>query len=73
MSDNYDGILEQWYDYWPSDNVVMAVGFIMGDKKNRFYEGMQIHTSKVHTPFEEWREGAIIETNNSKYMLGKKG
>ena len=62
-----DGQLEDWFLQQG-----MVYGRIFADRKCRFPDGFFLHTSEVleasHKPL---KEGAIIETCNSVYLLGK--
>lgn len=44
-------------------------GRVFGDTKGRFADGAQIRTS--HTKSPPGKEGDIIVTRNSRYLLGK--
>lgn len=45
-------------------------GGIVGDRKKRFADGELIHTSMCHNP--DAKDGDIIRTRNSSYLLHKK-
>lgn len=62
----YDAILEKWV----FDGIHLH-GEIREDAKKRFADGTGVRTSMVRSPNEEVKEGAVIETTNSKYKLGK--
>ena len=63
------GRLENW-SLDPSFN--MMWGHIYGDIHKRFYDGAFIHTSSLKHPVKtEHKEGDIIQTRNSTYLLGK--
>ncbi len=67
MDETYDGRLESWSVAYNS-----VIGNIYYDSKDRFYDGALIRTSKVQEPaLEELKEGDVVETRNSKYVLGK--
>ncbi len=59
---------------WCVDKVYPHIiwGNLYDDQKKRWRQGQRIHTSNILTPEEEWKEGAIITTLNSKYLLGEK-
>ncbi len=59
---------------WHIDNIFPTIiwGHVFEDSKDRFRDGTRIHTSHIKTPPEQWVEGAIVETLNSTYLLGKK-
>lgn len=69
----YDAVLRDWIilplpDY-PGTHLI--VGIVTNDRKNRFTDGGCIHTSAVVTPLEEIVEGSIVETLNTRYLLGE--
>lgn len=50
-------------------------GNIRGDKGGRFSDGTYIHTSRVNleeVELKALKEGDIVETLNSTYLLGRK-
>ena len=47
-------------------------GSIFGDKLKRFHDGAEIHTSPVASPVKDLKEGNVIQTRGSTYLLGKK-
>jgi len=47
-------------------------GQIYDDKLKRFRDGTEIHTSTVASPAKDRKEGKIIRTRNSAYLLSKK-
>lgn len=57
---------------WHQDNLYEFIlwGNIFGDSKQRFRDGTRIHTSYIVTPSDEWKEGAVVKTRNSTYLLG---
>lgn len=60
------GRLESWY----YDHALRVYyGHIYDDVKKRWWDGAFIHTS--HCPYPNKKEGDIIETRNSTYLLGK--
>lgn len=48
----------------------VVVGSIKDDAHGRFADGEVIHTSRITGDRRQLREGAIIETRNSRYRLG---
>lgn len=69
----YDAVLQDWI-ILPLPAYLgthLLVGIITNDRKNRFADGRCIHTSAVVTPLEEIVEGAIVETLNTRYLLGE--
>ena len=46
-------------------------GNIFDDKKGRFEDGIHIHTSSIVPEGQKCKEGAVITTRNSAYLLGK--
>lgn len=71
----YDAVLQDWIilplPAYPSTHLL--VGIVTNDRKNRFTDGRCIHTSAVVTPLEEIVEGAVVETLNTRYLLGEEG
>ena len=67
--ENITGRLEGWHQ----DNVFPHIiwGNLFDDVHKRWREGTRIHTSNVKTPREEWAEGKVVTTLNSRYLLGK--
>lgn len=47
-------------------------GIIYEDKLKRFRDGTEIRTSTVVSPAKDRKEGRVVETRNSRYLLGKK-
>jgi len=62
------GRLEGWV--WDDRHLVIW-GFIFGDTRKRFSDGTWIHTSLIEKKFKDATEGDVVETLNSKYLLGK--
>lgn len=70
----YDAVLHDWIilplpDYPPRPHLL--VGIVTDDRKNRFADGRCIHTSAIVTPIKEILEGAVVETLNTRYLLGE--
>ena len=63
------GRLENWKQ--PSDGwgALVIWGEIHDDVKERFVNGKLIHTSRVED--KKFKEGDIVKTDNSVYLLGK--
>jgi hypothetical protein len=73
MTQKVTGRLENWI-YDPLWNVVW--GNVYDDARKRFRDGEWIHTSdipvtRVGRTGDVLKEGDIIKTLNSKYLLGK--
>ena len=66
--DNITGRLENWY-YQPDEE--RMVGNIYNDTKGRFPDGLKVKTSLVIAPFDGFKEGTVISTLYSVYLLGK--
>lgn len=71
----YDGVLHDWIilplpDY---PGTQLLVGVVTNDRKNRFADGRCIHTSAIVTPLEQVVEGAVVDTLNTRYLLGEEG
>lgn len=65
-----DGVIEQW-TLAKGKHGAIVMGVATSDVKGRFAVGDQMHTSIITTPQEEIVEGAIVQTRNSRYLLGK--
>jgi len=66
MTDKITARLENWQLVFNN-----LYGDIYDDSKNRFEDGKWIKLSKINAV--ELKEGDIIQTMNSKYLLGKEG
>lgn len=64
----HDWILIQWPGY---DDVHVIAGVVTGDRKGRFADGRGIHTSMILTPVGRIREGSVVQTLNTRYLLGE--
>lgn len=63
------GRLENWhYDPYGRD---ILWGKIFGDKYGRWADGQLIHTSSINE-CRGFKEGDIVKTLNSSYLLGKR-
>lgn len=70
---NYDAVLHHWCVvpyHSPFDDAEVIVGRIGGDRKGRFADGRWIMTSVLVSPREDVRRGSIVQTVNSRYLLG---
>jgi hypothetical protein len=58
---------------WSYDNVNHVLwGNIFEDERGRFTDGGYIHTSNLRHPKNtEFKSGMIVDTMNSKYLLGE--
>jgi len=70
MEEDINGLLDDWRVEIASDGYAVLVGKITGDTKGRFTDGTVMHTSRITTS-DPIREGAVVQTLNSKYKLGK--
>ncbi len=61
------GRLDSWYPFGYG-----IAGAIHGDKDKRFVDGTTIRTSTVQGDMTNLKEGDVIQTINSKYLLGTK-
>ena len=68
MKNEVTGRLENWYR-WGS----MIVGDVYGDVRERFEDGQSIHTSSIKGDRDNLKEGDVVQTRNSRYLLGKHG
>lgn len=64
----HDWVLIAWGGYGAS---YVLAGIVTGDRKGRFADGRGIHTSMVLTPVVHIREGSIVQTLNTRYLLGE--
>ena len=60
------GRLEDW---WYEPSIQVFRGRLYDDILKRWHDGALIHTS--HCPFPDAKQGDIIETLNSRYLLGE--
>ena len=65
------GKLENWV-LVEDQGVLIVFGSIYGDQKTRFANGVHMFTSNVLTSVSKIKEGNVIQTLNSRYLLGKK-
>lgn len=71
----HDAVLHDWIilplpDY---PGMHLLVGIVTKDRKKRFADGRSIHTSAIVTPLEQVVEGAVVDTLNTRYLLGEEG
>lgn len=52
------------------DSKFIIWGDIEGDAKGRFLDGTRIHTSWLKDPRKDFKEGDIVRTEYSSYLLG---
>lgn len=71
------GRLEDWAvdpRKFAEDTEIIIWGFCYEDIHSRFRDGTQIHTSGIKLadyPIDELKEGMVVKTRNSTYLLGK--
>lgn len=68
-----DARLENWFTQeitrYATESCVIF-GYIFDDKKGRFKDDTWISTSFINKT--EFKEGEVVETMNSRYLLGKR-
>lgn len=62
------GRLENWYLH----GYVLLVGDIYDDIRGRFEDGQSIHTSAIKDNGDNIKEGDVVQTRNSRYLLGNR-
>ena len=67
----YTARLENWLLVMLTKKTAIIYGECYEDEKGRFPDGSFIHTSKVIP--KKYKEGDVVETLNSTYLLGKPG
>lgn len=67
---DYNAVLEEW-SVGRMGTSTLAYGKIYGDDAKRFNDGEAIKTSSVLSP-APFFEGNIIQTRNTRYLLGKR-
>lgn len=65
----HDWILIEWLGY---DGAYVIAGVVAEDRKGRFANGRGIHTSMILTPVDRIREGSVVKTLNTRYLLGER-
>lgn len=71
----YDAVLHHWCVVGyrtPSDEVQVIVGMVTEDRKQRFADGRWMMTSILLSPTRDAKEGAVVRTLNSRYLLGER-
>lgn len=68
--DHHDGVLDDWIAFGSGGSTIV-MGRIDHDMKGRFPDGSVMTTSKISTPTADLKRGAIVETVNSRYLLGR--
>lgn len=70
---DFDAVLHDWILVaLPGfDEVYVLMGVVAGDRKGRFADGRGIRTSVVLTPADRIGAGAIVQTQNTRYLLGE--
>lgn len=63
-----DWVLVAWPGY---DDVYVIVGVVAGDRKGRFIDRRTVLTSVLLSPVNQIHEGAIVQTQNTRYLLGQ--
>lgn len=63
------GFLKDWNIQQVSKKEFIVWGNVFDDVMERFPDGMRIHTSGIKN--RPLKEGDIVTTRNSKYLLGK--
>ncbi|MFN3726019.1 MAG: hypothetical protein ACK4SZ_06910 [Allosphingosinicella sp.] len=72
---DYDAVLQHWcvVPYRsPFDDADVIVARIAGDRKGRFADGRWMMTSVLLSSREDIRPGSIVQTLNSRYLLGER-
>jgi hypothetical protein len=72
LGQEIDGHLEDWSPCSNPFDLDFVVGIVTGDRKERFPDGTLMTTSMLTTPRNGLEAGAIIETQNSRYRLGRR-
>jgi hypothetical protein len=70
MSNDTTGRLEGWYREQVSNKEFVINANIFDDVHGRWKDGHPIHTSAIKN--RQLKEGDIVTTRNSTYLLGKK-
>lgn len=66
-----DAMLDDWVKCTVVGGAQFVVGTVSGDAKGRFRDGTTMSTSALVTDDEGIVEGAVVETLNSRYLLGQ--
>ena len=68
---DYDAELDRWLlAETAQSEEFFLFGIVRGDRKRRFRDGALIRTSILQTPLSGIAGGRIVETLNSRYLLG---
>ena len=76
MKDNQviTGTLHDWETASPVGSEEYVIwGYVKGDTRGRFRDGLRIHTSGISPevfPIDGLKEGSVVKTRNSVYLLG---
>ena len=66
------GRLEDWYAYHYCGTHMVLWGRVFDDIKERFQDGLMIHTSAIECDdVSSFHEGDVVTTLNSTYLLGR--
>lgn len=68
MGKEYVAKLNNWSVQFVDGDEVLLWGEVEGDKRGRWADGTVMHTSGIK--IREFKEGDIVTTRNSKYLLG---
>lgn len=71
---NITGRLEKWSVVQLDDKYCMMFGELVDDVRKRWNDGVAIQTSVISLkrhPLDTFKEGAVINTRNSVYLLGE--
>lgn len=66
-----DAMLDDWVPFNFADGRAVIVGTVSGDRKRRFRDGATMSASVLSTPRPALVAGVIVETANSRYLLGR--
>lgn len=74
LDQQFDAVLHHWClaGYRSPDDVqAVLIGVVAGDRSGRFANGRWIMTSLLVSPLDQIAEGTIVQTLNSRYLLGE--
>lgn len=73
LEQEYDAVLHHWCVAGgaSNDDLIVLIGVITDDLKQRFADGRWMMTSMLVSPVDQIGEGTIVRTLNSRYLLGK--
>ena len=63
-----NGTIENWFIDQATKKEFIIYGCLFDDPNNRWFNGQFIHTSGIKN--RKCAQGDIVETRNSKYLLG---